>query len=336
MLGSIISRVSRDDPFITIARQPGATASPQNIYFTYMSGGENNTGDAPVSTQDYIDALYKLEQEAIGKGIILVQSTSQAVHAAVSAWVKSQRENDNGRWHVFVGHPHDEVVADVAARCHRLNTIDVTMASPGVKIYDQNDVLQTYDSTYYAAIMAGQYAGSGLDQPLTNNTIPIDELVTKYDIDAREVLIQSGCTVAKFDKSRSQFVTSYGLTTYTQTEQRFYRVLFPKGAVDHVEWNIKTIVEQRFKGRKARVQTPGSIASLVTSLLSGFETIDEILVRNPGDPSSQAFSPVSVDIQGGICLISFSSWFTDELDFFSISQKANLQRLQSTVQANLT
>jgi len=336
ILGSIIWKVSTYDPHVTCARISGQTTAPININYTNMTGGTDNGGLA-ISTANYVAALTKLEQESLDAGLILVESTSAAVHAAVASWVKLRRENDEGRWHVFLGHPKTETSADVAARCYRLNNKDVTMATPGPKIYDENNVLQSYDSVYYAAILAGQDAGSGLQQPLTNNIIPIDQVYTKYTIDERETLIQAGATVAKYDKKRSQFITTYALTTYTGSDSRFDTILFVKRECDHIEWNIKTYVEQRFTGKKGRQTTPNAIASLVIQLLTDFEEKDEILLRNPADPDSQAWTIPSVTIASGTgtASISFSAWYADELDFFDIEQGMQLQKLESTVNVQI-
>lgn len=330
VLGSIISRLNLDDPVIGLERVTGETTAPENIPYTYLAGGVDNTAGAAVTTQDYVDALDKLTRYSIDRGIIIIQSTSAAVHAAASAWEKQRREGDEGRWKVFCGHPSTETYLQVAARAQKLNSIDVVLASPGIKLYDTSDVLQSYDSVYYAALLAGQAAGSGLTNPLTNKSVPIDGLITKHDKDEREYLIQSGVTVAKYDDSQKQFVTTLAMTTYSQSNERFYRILYPAMLIDFVEWSLKEQVERRFKGKPIRKDSASSIAALVMSLLDGFVQ-NGILVYDPADTNSKPYSTPSIEITSGAVNISFSAWYSDELDFMNISQKANLATLKFSV-----
>lgn len=340
ILGSIIHEVSSYDPYVTIARSSTATTTPDVVNYQYLASGSDGT----VDTAAYVASLAKLEAESIQKGILLIESTETAVAVAVAAWVKTQRENDNGRWHVFVGHPtsatdtaEDDMTlaTHIGVRAKQLNSQDVTLCGPAVKIYDSYSTLQTYPSTYLAAICAGQLAGSGLEQPLTNNTVPIDGLDAKFDIDEREYLIESGVLTVKYDKSIEQYVISYGLTTYTQSDERFYRVLFVKNIVDTIEWNIKIQVEQRFKGKKARYDTPNSIQAFVLSLLRDFEERLQLIVRNPADPTSVAYTMPSVSISEGVATISYNIYVVDEIDFIDVTQRAQLQQLQSVVRAEL-
>lgn len=331
--------------FTKAANAIGASAAASNFDAPTDTTGyipPTSVGTAPDPTaSDYLTALGILRTYLDSNGgFIQSLSTSATVQASFGSFATERTEASTARWNHFCGltafqsSDASETPTDylnrASSRALYLYNKHTVFAFPGIRDYNSDDVLTTRNSVEYAAQLCGQAAGTGLEEPLTNNQIRIVEPEIEYDLPDRETLIKAGVTTYKKEliEGRAFYRTSLAQTTASGGD-RGEKILFVKMAIDDIDMYIKQSLEATYKGKKVRANLANEAADYVFFLL-GVKQKEELLIADPSDPGNYpAFTYPSVTYAGGVLTVNWNGTVTDEVEYIKINGNVKAVILQS-------
>ena len=284
--------------FVTATRAAGVGVVPDNIAWTYLSGGSDGT----VTSQDWADCFTALQYEDVQWVVPLTSDAS--IHAQADAHVAYMSGVARSERRAVVGMAAGSTDAAAIAAAKAINSDRTSLVHLGYYDYDKDGRWTLFPPYMLAAVVAAAIAGSNPGTPLTNKSIKVRGLERKLrnptDTDA---LIDGGVLAVEDTVSGYKVVQS--ISTWL-TNDDYNRVEVSVGwAVDFVARNVRNAVDD-LRGQKASPIAMGEAASRVES------TLRELARPEPmgpgvlvGDADNPAYRNITVSLAGDVMRIEF-------------------------------
>lgn len=284
--------------FISAVRQPAATAVPDNIGWTYLSGGSDGT----TTSTEWASALEALQAEDVQW---LVPLTSDAsIHAQADAHCAYMSMVAHKERRCLVGGTIGRSLDEVEAAAKLLASDRTSLVHPGNYDYNDAGVMTLYAPYMSAVAVAAGFAGSNPGTAMTNKSFKFRGLETKLrnptDTDR---LINAGVLALEDTPTGYRVVKS--ISTWRQNDN-YNRVEVSVGhATDYTARAARESV-QRFDGEKG---SPLKAALAVSAVES---TLRELARPEPsgpgilvGDANSPPYRNIVGSLEGDVLRIEF-------------------------------
>lgn len=283
---------------------------PTTLGDYYGSLGAGN----PIDLTDWQNALDSLKRIYKKEAIFVPLTYSTAVHALFKTYAQERHERDAHNTHVFCGSALGITQEDIHTNGKNLNSVYSTYVVNGPKLRDDTGEIVQYPGLYQACICAGQAAGSGLVEPVTENSIRCYGLEQDYDEDEIAAMINCGVTVAYTEQKNILDVAAYkfstALTTWTGDDKLEWRLLSGKMANFYIGDFLVKRCSPAFIGKKIRTrigQTVQNIAFIALNELSDETSDYQLLMADPDDPVNKpAFYPPTLKVEKGAGYLRWS------------------------------
>jgi hypothetical protein len=203
--------------------------------------------------------------------------------------------------------------AQIIAMANSLNHPDFALCGQKITVLDVNSTLLEMDEWAMAVAAAGMRAGMDeVGEPLTWKYIRTSNLTQDPGWDPSEVtdanaLIQNGVLFAENIEGKGiRFVRD--LTTFITTDNLAYAEGSVRDVVRYVSYGLRTYLEDRFTGRKAKPANATSIKDTASEFLE--QCRSQNIIVDSTDPNTgatiHAFYNLRVKISGDIATIRVS------------------------------
>lgn len=238
-----------------------------------FSGG---TSPAAVTITDYTDALDVVGSEVQLGGIIITDTTDEAVMAAIVAFIADQQAR--GKWfRAFFGTDPYANLGTATVRAAKFGQIASGLdASRGrlvcqrMGVFGTGGAISYVSSLYLAATMAGGAAGNlPYINPLTMKRLRYADVHPddRFDETTREALIQAGVTVVK--REGTSRVVSLAVTTSQDPSRRMNRVMSERDTVDEIDANVRQAFLP-FRGKWANLSLAATVPGVMKAVLDRY------------------------------------------------------------------
>jgi phage tail sheath gpL-like len=299
-LGACIHTINKNSSLVTASKtDPNDTAAPTNTPLSFFTGGAD--GAAPTVTE-YTSALALLEAEDVH--YICVASGDGDVQGAVLAHVEAMSDVVNRMERMaFLGHSNpDATVSDYQAAALPFNaSYRVVYCAPGI-IENYGGTTVKRPSYYLAALLAGMKAGLRPQENITNKSINVVNLTTRFSPTEQVALLKSGVTPVAYRTNKGFYVVK-GVTTYRATNNLAYMDIAAVVTIDNISKTIRTTLESAYIGKPITTSTVNDIKLTVLGILEGFAGRGALV----GTENNPAYRNVQVVASGDVVQISFEA-----------------------------
>lgn len=329
LLGSIIWTINRNETQRVVASK---TTTAVGLYYGALAAVDYTPPTTPgtypaITISDWQAALQKADRLWVKNGVILPLSHSSSVHRMIDAYCQDLRTGYARDVHGFYGSDLETTVDEAIENARALNSIDATYVYNGIEDDNEYGEKEIFSSLHSAAALAGMYAGSGIFEPLTANNVRCSGLEFRLDPKTDQPrLIENGVTALFVDEESEDSNVAYkvlmALTTYTGSDERMYRVLYPKTVICHINQLLKSATWPIFYGKRIDINRGNSVKNMARMVLFDISQPgkEQLLMANPADPVNEpAFDPPVLAMQAGAGDIQWSGRIVDEGDWLTIT-----------------
>jgi hypothetical protein len=225
-LFDLMDKINGNIDIVEAERATGATGVPINVGYTNLIGGL----DGFASDSDWTEALAAMETAEVNE--IVPWTTSASINALVLNHCETMTLEGKGERKCALAVPLATARGTSAGQLYALslavNSRLATMHCQGVKIYNENGVLTTYEpyatSLICASLEAGRNPDYGITWALVNNVLELVEKpgtsATDWTVQANvEELLEHGYEL--IEKTKQGFRVVAGNTSYHGTEPQY-------------------------------------------------------------------------------------------------------------------
>lgn len=204
-------------------------------------------GTSPAATSsDWENCIDKAEFADI-QALIPV-TADETVHAYVKDHVLRLSDVVNRKERrMFVGHASNETIDQILTRVVNLGTHRALLASPGIKKV-VNGVVVDLSPVFTACALAGMWAGTPHEHPLTYDYINCLGLTKIYTNAEINMLIKGGVTVVESVPGKGYRVV-LATTTYLMDGNIMFKELSVSTLVDIMSRELREFLEAKFIGK---------------------------------------------------------------------------------------
>ena len=197
-----------------------------------------------------------------------------------------------------------------------LNNENCSIVYERVERLNIDGIVTMFEPHMLAVILAGMQAGSGIGEPLTYKYIRATDIDYPVQLDpldksVSDQLLLSGILVVE-PVSGKGFRVAKNISTYTKSDNLAFTDRNVREVLNHIAYDLRTGIEDRFTGLKATPAAALSIKSFVNAKMQAYKN-EEIIVDS-NDPITgariNAWRNVRVAISGDIATI--------KLEFFPV------------------
>lgn len=284
--------------YVTAARAAGAGAAPDNLSWTYLTGGSDGT----VTSSEWAAAFTTLQAENVQW--VCPLSSDASIHAQADAHVAYMSNVARMERRAFVGGAAGQTLEQVKAAAKLLNSDRTAQVFPGHYDYDATGALTLRPPYMTAALVAAAFSGSNPGTAMTNKTLKARGLEAKLrnptDTDA---LIRAGVLCVEDTPTGYRVVKS--VSTWLKNDN-YNRVEVSVGyATDYTARTVREALA-RFVGEKGSPVTIALAASAAETALRELARPEPagpgILV---GDAASPAYKNITVTLDGDVMRVEF-------------------------------
>jgi len=190
-----------------------------------------------------------------------------------------------------------------------LNNENCGIVYERVERLNVDGVVTMFEPHMMAVLLAGMQAGSAIGEPLTYkyiNATDIDYPVQLDPLDksVSDQLLLSGILVVEPIEGKG-FRVAKNISTYTKSDNLAFTDRNVREVLNHIAYDLRTGIEDRFTGLKATPATALSIKNFVNEKMQAYK--DEELIVDSSDPITgariNAWKNVRVTISGDIATI---------------------------------
>jgi len=193
-------------------------------------------------------------------------------------------------------------IAYMISQAQGLNSDRMVYVGPGVKAYDENGVLTTYNGAYAAALVAGMFAGSDVATAMTHKTIKVFGLEYNLRWADLEALLTAGVLPLEYDPGRA-FRVCQSITTWLRNDKYNRREVSVRRTADFVARQVRDRLDRDFVGTKGTKTTLISIKNATISVLTQMARA-ELLA---GDEANPPFKNIQCRLEGDTCWVDFEA-----------------------------
>lgn len=334
-LSAVLADINARNEYVTVARAAGASLGagaglPEftgsglgskaavGDYYKSMAGGTRgistntdfqNAFDTLARTRvNHIIALISRDLSLEGYGSTATLASVVAQMAAHLDYCNGAGKSERGGYMGMSG-----TKAQIIAMANSLNHPDFALCGQKITVLDVNSTLLEMDEWAMAVAAAGMRAGMDeVGEPLTWKYIRTSNLTQDPGWDPSEVtdanaLIQNGVLFAENIEGKGiRFVRD--LTTFITTDNLAYAEGSVRDVVRYVSYGLRTYLEDRFTGRKAKPANATSIKDTASEFLE--QCRSQNIIVDSTDPNTgatiHAFYNLRVKISGDIATIRVS------------------------------
>lgn len=284
--------------FVTATRAANAGAPPDNLPWTYLSGGSDGT----TTSTEWAAAFATLQAEDVQWVVPL--SSDASIHAQADAHAAYMSDVARMERRAFVGGATGQSIAEVKTAAKLLNSDRTAQVYPGHYDYDASGSLVLRPSYMSAVLVAAAFSGSNPGTAMTNKTLKARGLEVKLrnptDTDA---LIKAGVLCVEDAPTGYRVVKS--VSTWLKNAN-YNRVEVSVGhATDYTARAVRDALA-RFIGTKGSPMTIALAASAAETALRELARPEPagpgILV---GDDASPAYRNITVALEGDVMRVQF-------------------------------
>ena len=284
--------------YVTATRQAAIGAVPDNIAWTYLSGGSDGT----VTSTEWANAFTALQLEDVQWVVPL--SSDASIHAQADTHCAYMSNVARMERRCLVGGAAAQAIADVKTAAKALNSDRTSQVYPGFWDHNHAGTLTLYPSYMTAALVAAAFAGSNPGTALTNKALKIRGLEARLrnptDTDG---LIEAGVLCVE-DTPRGYKVVK-SISTWLVNEN-YNRVEVSTGfAVDYTARNVRNAVDD-LRGAKG---TPAILAEAASRVETALRELARPEPMGPGvlagDEANPAYRNIQVSLEGDVLRIEF-------------------------------
>ena len=284
--------------FVTATRAAGVGVAPDNLAWTYLTGGSDGT----VTSTEWANAFTALQYEDVQWVAPLTSEAS--IHAMADAHCAYMSGVARNERRAVCGMAAGSTDAAAIAAAKLLNSDRTSLVHLGHYDYAIDGAWTLFPPYMTAAVIAAAFAGSNPGTPLTNKSLKVRGLERKLrnptDTDA---LIEGG--VLAVEDTVSGFKVVQSISTWLVNDD-YNRVEVSVGwAVDFVARNVRQALDD-LRGQKASPITMGEAASRVET------TLRELARPEPmgpgvlvGDDDNPPYRNISVSLDADVLRVEF-------------------------------
>jgi hypothetical protein len=283
-------------------------AIPANFTTLYMTGG----GEGSYTSTQWTAALLMLEAEDVQ--FVSTPDNTAAVHASIKTHCESMSSVSGRKERQFlVGGAWADTVATATAAAGVLNSKWGLYAFNGFTQRDVNGVVQNYDASYTACLMAGMCGAQAINAPLTFKQLNVISLEDKLTNSELETLIENGVAPANYNASGIAVIVRQ-VNSY-QTDNLIYNEFSMMKEAAYVSRDLRAYLEDSFIGKAGNTLTGGSLRGAVESKLDQYTDLG-IFSR---DANGTAWWNVVISISGDTVNVDFDAYLTAPVNFIFIT-----------------
>lgn len=279
--------------FVNATRAAGAGAAPDNIDWTYLTGGS----DGVVTNTEWSDAFTTLQ--TIDVQHICPLTSDQSIHAMADSHVAYMSNVARKERRAYVGGGAGQTQDDVKSAAKALNSDRTAQCYPGYYDYNAEGKLTLYPSYQMAALIAAAFAGVNPGTALTNKSLKVRGIETKLrnptDTDA---LIKAGVCCVEDTEQGYKVVKS--IATWLINDN-YNRVEISTGiAADFTARNLRDAVD----GVRGKKGAPRSLADTMSRADTALRELARPEPMGPGvlvgDAENPPFKNLKVTLEGDV------------------------------------
>lgn len=280
----------------------------------YLTGGTRGTTDN-TAFQNAFDLLLQKRHNFVIPLIVEDLSEqglgSTATWTSVAAQLSSHVDSANGiaknECGGLIGFKGTK--AEYISAANTLNNADIQMTSQRLQVLDVGGNLATQDEWSLAVVAAGMRSGAPeVGEPITHKYLKAFAIEQDTSWDPRDrtdanQLIAGGCLFAEFIEGKGiRFVRD--LTTHVQDDNLAYSEGSTRDVVRYVAYGLRTILEDRYTGVKAKPANAAGIKATATAYLEALNSENIIVTSlNEDNVIVPGFERLRVTISGDVATI---------------------------------
>jgi hypothetical protein len=273
-IGAIENYFDRFSQLVDVTRVATKTATPENIAFTFLTGGSEGAAPDATRWQNQLALLEDVEAAVVIGGTEDVAiMTLILAHAEAMSDVKAKRERialSGGG----VGLTPDNAIANAL----ELTSPYMSHVYPGIKTRNlETGDLEIKSPMHSAALVAGMVAGVAPSTSVTNKTIRVGGLERLLTLTEIEKLLDGGVTPLEFVQNEGVFKVVQGLTTYLKDANVILRKIIGIRVANFIIQELRNSAEP-FVGETSDKTTIQSLRNALVAKLN-------LLIRRPGNPN---------------------------------------------------
>tara|TARA_Y100000034_G_scaffold123532_1_gene170412 strand:+ start:1103 stop:3898 length:2796 start_codon:yes stop_codon:yes gene_type:complete len=190
-----------------------------------------------------------------------------------------------------------------------INNENCAIVYQRVERLNVDGVVTMFEPHMLAVIMAGMQAGSGVGEPLTYKYIRATDVDYPVQLDpldktTSDNMLLSGILFVEPIEGKG-FRVVKNISTYTKSDNLAYTDRNVREVLNHIAYDLRTGIEDRFTGLKATPATALSIKSFIDEKMQAYK--DEEIIVDSNDPITgarvNAWRSIRVTISGDIATI---------------------------------
>jgi len=280
----------------------GSRLPPDNIAFTFLAGGAENTPTSSANLTTTLDGL--LTEDLFLFALVDSDAALQAallahIQFANSVFGKAERQGYIGD---DFGKTKSVAITDSKASAKVNNNGDISFLINGFTRRDRFGVVRNYGSIFRAAMEAGLKSALSLPEPTTNKTLDVLDSEFKFNRSELEDLIINGVAASNVEAGINEVRVVRSISTFQGTNLIESENSMKQSGL-FMARSIRNLVETRHKGKPLDALRVSFVLDDVRAQLNDFKK-DGLITADPNDPNGNpAFRDLRGDIQNGDQLV---------------------------------
>jgi hypothetical protein len=263
-VGQLVEAINGESELVSaeLVDSANGTETPDNIE---EADGEFS-GWANATSQNYIDALEKLENEIINIVLLAGQDASYAdMLVALQGHLTVTAQQDRERIGI-IGCSSVTAVDDIKGEVGSIDNDRLIFVAPGIRVSN----LETHSGAYAAAALAGLIASLPVQTSPTNKVLSIPGLAVEFNKPQMESLVQERVTVIE---KKNGYRVVKGITTATNSA---WHQITTRRIVDYAKYGVRSACNP-YIGKLNNYRVLGAMRATIDAFLTRMVE-DEALV----------------------------------------------------------